>query len=522
LLKMNIQKASSEIANISKVGIFSENNAIDIEPIITGNSQSSEGYYDRGITYGKYYPISSLAFSKSTFSTFEDDDFSALSKKIVILPFDPEYLSDIKFRAYMDYVRSGGTLIVINSDNSTGKFASVLSINSTANDTQKFTTLIKEAYHNAFLNISGMVKGIIVNPSSDLNVVASYFDKETNHSSPFIIQKNLFNGHIMYVNAKGYFDAIYDNPTEYFSSLANFSEMLAPGDVQSLNPFPSSTIEPIKRFIGDAEMSGKISVNGSSFSLSNASMTPHDLKVETISTSDKYGNMSTYSHNQEITNLEITGQYEVIMNSSGSMIIPQTLSDNDYLQIALPSKFDMTIKVPDNGNKYSQVKILMTNGSANSTIVIGTGSTIVFNNIMVKSHLASVPVLVKNPVINLDGDLKFEKSNFYGESTYSPFEISGNATVRFSFIDDYDDAYRKGTRTQYISYLEFFDSDVKRKQTRQEIKLPGDISTDVKKRGLDVPLQSILFSSSNIALIVTTIIGTALTTWLIRKTHLYK
>lgn len=251
-------------------------------------------------------------------------------------------------------------------------------------------------------------------------------------------------------------------------------------------------------------------------------MTPHDLKVETISTSDKYGNMSTYSHNQKITNLQITGQYEVIMNSSGSMIMPQTLSENDYLQIALPSEFDMTIKVPDNSNKYSQVKILMTNGSANSTIVIGTGSTIVFNNIMMKSHLTSVPVLVKNPVINVDGDLRFEKSNFYGESTYSPFEISGNATVRFSFIDDYDDAYRKGTRTQYISYLEFFDSDVKRKQTKQEIKLPGDISTDVKKRGLDVPLQSILFSSSNIALIVTTIIGTALTTWLIRKTHLYK
>ena len=522
LLKMNIQKASSEIANISKVGIFSENNAIDIEPIITGNSGSSEEYYNRGITYGKYYPISSLALSKSTFSTFVDDDFSALSKKIVILPFDPEYLSDIKFRVYMDYVRSGGTLIVINSDNSTGKFASVLSINSTANDTQKFTTLIKEADHKAFLNISGMVNGIIVNPSSDLNVVASYVDEETNHSSPFIIQKNLSNGHIMYVNAKGYFDAIYDNPTEYFSSLANFSEMLAPGDVQSSNPFPPSTIEPIKRFIGDAEVSGKISVNGSSFSLSNASMTPHDLKVETISTSDKYGNMSTYSHNQKITNLQITGQYEVIMNSSGSMIMPQTLSENDYLQIALPSEFDMTIKVPDNSNKYSQVKILMTNGSANSTIVIGTGSTIVFNNIMMKSHLTSVPVLVKNPVINLDGDLRFEKSNFYGESTYSPFEISGNATVRFSFIDDYDDAYRKGTRTQYISYLEFFDSDVKRKQTKQEIKLPGDISTDVKKQGLDVPLQSILFSSSNIALIVTTIIGTALTTWLIRKTHLYK
>lgn len=115
----------------------------------------------------------------------------------------------------------------------------------------------------------------------------------------------------------------------------------------------------------------------------------------------------------------------------------------------------------------------------------------------------------------------FEKTNFYGESIYSPLERSGNATARFDFIDDLNEDYRKGTRTQHISYLESFDSDGKRKQMKQEIKLPGDISADVRKRGLDVPLQSIISSSSNITLVVATIIGTALTFWLIRKTHFY-
>jgi hypothetical protein len=130
-------------------------------------------------------------------------------------------------------------------------------------------------------------------------------------------------------------------------------------------------------------------------------------------------------------------------------------------------------------------------------------------------------VVIKNPVIILEGDLKFEKANFYGESTYSPLERSGNVTVRFDFIDDFKESYRKGTKTQHISYLESFDSDGKRTQSKQEIKLPGDISADVRKRGLDVPLQSIILSSSNIALIVSTIVGTALIIWSIRKTHLY-
>jgi hypothetical protein len=232
--------------------------------------------------------------------------------------------------------------------------------------------------------------------------------------------------------------------------------------------------------------------------------------------------VNTYSLNQDITKLEISGQYKVIINSTGSMLLPQTLSNNDYLQIALPSKFDMTIKAPDKGNKYNQAKILISNDLSNNTIVIDTESTILFNRVTVKSPLTSIPVIVKNPVIILQGDLKFEKTNFYGELNYPPLEISGNATARFDFIDDFNEPYRKGTRTQHISYLESIESTGERKQTKQEIKIPGDISSDVRKRGLDVPIQSIIFSSSNIVLIVTTIIGIAFTTWLIRKTHFYK
>jgi hypothetical protein len=519
LLKMNIQKDSSEIPAISKVGIFSENNAIEIEPITTGHTDTSDEDFNRGVTYGKYYPVSSLALSNSTFSTFIEDDFSALSKKFVILPFDPEYLSDIKFRTYLDYVRSGGTLIVINSGNSTGKFANFLSIENTANDTEKFTNLVKGDDHSTFLNISGVVKSITVNSSSDLKVVASYFDEKTKHSSPFVVERNLTNnGHIMYVNAKGYFDAIYDNPTRYFSSLANFSELVVPTDDQSSKPVPH-TSEPIKRFIGDVEMSGKFSINGSSFSLTDGLVKLRDLKVGTISILDKNGNMKTYGHNQDILDLEVIGQYEVIINSSGSLNLPQTLSDNDYLQLSLPSVFDITLRTSDNNEKYSRVKILISNSSSEETLMVDSKSTILFNKVAVEPPLKSVPIVIKNPVIKLEGDLRFEKTNFYGELNYPPLEISGNSTVTFNFMDDFNEHYRKGTKTQHIGYLESIDIDGKRKRNMQELKLPGDISPDVRKRGLDVPLQSIIFNSTNIVLILATIMGTAFTTWLIRKTH---
>ena len=38
--------------------------------------------------------------------------------------------------------------------------------------------------------------------------------------------------------------------------------------------------------------------------------------------------------------------------------------------------------------------------------------------------------------------------------------------------------------------------------------MPGSISSDSKKRGLDVPLNSILSSPSNIALVIAVSIGT--------------
>jgi hypothetical protein len=176
----------------------------------------------------------------------------------------------------------------------------------------------------------------------------------------------------------------------------------------------------------------------------------------------------------------------------------------------------MTLKIINNGNNNGQVEILMSNGSSNKLNVLDTDSTILFNKVLIEAPLESVPVVLKNPVVILEGDIKFKKTNFYGELNYPPLEISGNVIARFGFVDDFKEPYRKGTRTQQISYLDSIEIDGKRKQTMQELKLPGDISSDVRKRGLDVPLFNIIGTSSNIALVIAIIIGTVVTTLLIR------
>jgi hypothetical protein len=129
---------------------------------------------------------------------------------------------------------------------------------------------------------------------------------------------------------------------------------------------------------------------------------------------------------------------------------------------------------------------------------------------------------MKNPIISVDGDIRFDKTNFHGESTNPPLDVAGSAVVGFDFIDDFEELYRKGIRTQHLSYLGSISIDDEIKQSNRELKLPGDISADVRKRGLDVPLHSILGTSNNFALIMAVGIGTIILTWLIRRTDFHR
>ena len=272
--------------------------------------------------YQHYYPLSMLALSKIDYNTFIEGDFSAFSKKYVIVPFDPPTTNSklslhtsvesasagekLDESIYLDYVRSGGNLIVIDSaDDSkpydkTGMFSKLLSLSPTGNyaifssisDTTSIRTLksttsnekhndtgeqkqaaqdFKRGYGN-MLNISGTVEEILysaTNYSKDNNTsVKSYYTTENkDHNNitqnaivaPFIIEKKYGNGTVTYVNAHGYFHAI--------------SNGLSPVSNNNDNPYPSSrdhyfyTLANITNLVyrdlarGDGRLSNGISDN---------------------------------------------------------------------------------------------------------------------------------------------------------------------------------------------------------------------------------------------------------------------
>ena len=195
---------------------------------------------------------------------FRDDDYSIFSKKIIVIPFDPRDWSDTMFNEYLNYTRFGGTLIIINTDEDfKGRFSELFSIMSTGNDSKTFNT-VKQNDDHVFLNISGKVKNSKVEQESNASVIASYRNNDNAVIAPFALEKSLSSGKIVLINGKAYFDAIYHNPKIYFPSLKTFSNLFQ----TSTDRYPvHNNSEPNNRFIGDVKMSGKITINSSSFSI---------------------------------------------------------------------------------------------------------------------------------------------------------------------------------------------------------------------------------------------------------------
>jgi hypothetical protein len=192
--------------------------------------------------------------------------------------------------------------------------------------------------------------------------------------------------------------------------------------------------------------------------------------------------------------------------------------------MSLPNDFNMTIRLLNDNNTYLDIMTNNSNSSIN-TIRVNNESKIDFYKVRTESPILEVlPILLKSPEIIVNGNAMFDKTNFYGQEIddYTPLNVSGQVKAKFDLIDDFKEPFRNGTKIQYLTYLGSLSVDGKRNQFKQGLELPGDISSDIKKRGLDVPLISILNTSTNFIAITAIFVTTITAIWLIRRMHVYR
>src|SRR5206468_8819402 len=371
LLKMKIPSILSGKTNnsspaMTSVGVSCFNNAADFTPIKVGTvSESIQGSPADGIKndhnyeYAEYYyPLSIFPLSQSKYDTYIDTDLSALSKKLIVLSFDPVNWANDRFNKYLEYVNEGGTLVVINSDgNLKGRFSELLSLKSNENTSKiEFTNIMGAKNEGIVLNISGMVKNVQIDPSSNTSTIASYVDnanKNANNAvAPFALEK-LYpdRGKIIVVNAGGYFDAISKSPTQYFMSLSNVSRILGLKIPKSLSQL---TTLPTEQFVGSMDVSGNTTLKSTSLLLANnayenneygyGNSSSYNINAQGISIY-KNKNLDSTFNNVSISDLKLIGDYKVIINSKDQLRLPSMTSQHDYIGVSIPPKFNMTIQL---------------------------------------------------------------------------------------------------------------------------------------------------------------------------------
>ena len=415
-----------------------------------------------------------LALSNASYDTFVEGDLSAFSKKYVVLPFDPPitgpindtslehpYNTNYKYdnslvKYYLEYVKSGGNLIIMDSeynydslDSQRGLFSKLLSINP-----DDSTSSIEKKYGNG--------KIIFVN-------TAEYFDD---------ISKESPQGHN---NNK--------NDSLDFMTVRNISGVLTPilGAIEDhkYNSESASHMQNAlsnRAILGNLEASGKTTISSSSVLFPNAEEGNLHLYAKDVAISNDtqdrirvFSNSSLRNQNDsetiKIERLEFFGNYEAVVDLTGTSVLPTTMSNYDYVMMSSDKDFDMILSLHDGA--HADISIVSEGSPKNLTI---QNATIHFYNITT-NHPDDrfVPLLFKNPAINTTGSTSFRE---YKDKNVNEIRTYGSLTTKYDHGDHYYSDYRNGDRIEFISYLQ--DSQVKGKSVSTQnsfgLKLPGGLS----------------------------------------------
>ena len=185
---------------ISKVGLSCSSNSAEFSPPKIGtisdplhrtSSHEMGSHYDKYDYY--YYPLSILALSKIKYDIFMDTDLSSLTKKVVILAFDPSKTdwNDDMFRRYIEYVKGGGTIVVITpEENHDGRFSQFISATLNDTDTEFIEFRNITGQDNGFntLNVSDEVKKAHTASSTNQSIIRIILVTQQMITGPEIIQ----------------------------------------------------------------------------------------------------------------------------------------------------------------------------------------------------------------------------------------------------------------------------------------------------------------------------------------------
>ncbi len=587
--------------SISRIGISANKNIVQFEPLKIGylsesDFESFQKTNMRDLYYHHYYPLSALAISKSPYDTFIGGDFSILSKRNVILTSDPRLgtegngtiavnesglqdkntISEETFYKYLDYAKSGGTIIVMNPDSiannnnvgnkyERGAFSKLLSLNY-ANQTN-FNGIIgsnaqnqvngSSPGHPSLINISGIATNIEFSNNSDIGIKSYYVNIDKNNKSnykivaPFAIEKKIGQGKIVLVNIAGYFDSLYKSNNQVFATIGSIPNMIELDSVVNHVTPSKDSIFANSRILGDMKISNYtgISIKSNSVLFDNigGGSSPYNFTVRNISTSPLvriYNSTGNYNggiqqeqlnrnssknpnnsfSNVTIKDMKLHGLYEVIINSTDSLfhMLPAS-SYNDYIAADVPKGFDMLLNLSQGA--YAEFTMISCTNDRNCQPqqISMVGGKIAFHNIELRQSFPFVPVYVKSPEITVNnGTAKFKLDPNVQNLLQPSGNIlaNGNIVSHIDRVETFNSLSKKGTKTDIAIYLKSLGiqgSYMKENIESETLLLPGDISVRAKDKEIGVPWEDAMKSSTGLLMMMSIIVSAIAVNYYLRS-----
>jgi hypothetical protein len=189
-------------------------------------------------------------------------------------------------------------------------------------------------------------------------------------------------------------------------------------------------------------------------------------------------------------------------------------SQHNYFSTTIPDDFNMTLVL--HPRTQIQMLIVAKNDSIIESVKSGDNLKIDFYGLRAPP-LKSIPALLKNPGISVDGNTSIKNAYLDGYlrtsgelSRGAPLNFEGMLKASFGFNDNYYETHGGVAITKYITYLQSMSMVGNKYQGQTQLKIPGDIPFDAD--GQDLQLVQILTSwNSMFALIIAsmvTILGT--------------
>ena len=315
VLKIQAPKiTANDRDGITRIGLTTFYNDVQFRPVKIGTITNT-GDTLRISNYDYNYPLTFLALNKLKYDTFSSNDLSIFSKDAIVIP-DSILSDNSTINRYLDYVRVGGTLVVLNSNGNFSSMASkYFSSSSNQSDQEAFTHIYDNTNQKVTINMAGWINKTNAETLPDVHVIASYRNDKNDTIAPFIVEKKVpTGGKIILVNSQGFFNTISNFPKQYFPSLSNISVPL-PIDKPVPQPAKNNSL-PMQGYVGKMKISGMVTLNSSSLLL-NEGINTFPINASRITIFNNDSKIPITYKDVSIKDLKLMGDYHVNINFSG-------------------------------------------------------------------------------------------------------------------------------------------------------------------------------------------------------------